>query len=120
MSLDRFFTILKNGAWHSVDELSEELGLTTRKLTELSRFLSDRGLITYEDKTERIRIKPVWKLLLPEGKEPQERKATLATFIIPPESSIQVQSTQISNLSGVEMEVSLRIDNKIREVAVKV
>jgi len=125
LSLDKFFSIIKDGEWHSVDELSNELGLGTSKLTKLSKFLSDHGLLKYEEEDGKIRIKPMWKLLLPDFGEPTERaraepKTILATFIIPPETSIDVQSTHISNLSDVEVEVSLRIDNKIREVTIKV
>jgi len=125
LSLDRFFSIIKDGEWHSVEELSNELGLKTSKLTKLSKYLSDHGLLKYEEEDGKIRIKPMWKLLLPESGELTERthaesKTILATFLIPPETSIDVQSTHISNLSGVEVEVSLRIDNKIREVTIKV
>ena len=125
MSLDRFFTVIKDGEWHSIDELSDRIRLQTSKLTKLSQFLSDHGLLKYDDETHRIKIKPMWKLLLPDFGEPTERaraeqKTTLATFIIPPETSIDVQSTRISNLSDVEVEVSLRIDNKIREVTIKI
>jgi len=125
LSLDRFFGIIKDGEWHSVEELSDELGLRTSRLTKLSKFLSGHGLLKYEEEDGKIRIKPMWKLLLPEHGELTERthaesKTTLATFIIPPETTIDVQSTHISNISNVEVEVSLRIDNKIREVAIKI
>ena len=119
MSIDKFFAAIKKGGRHSIDELSDQLGLQASKLTELSKFLSDRGLIKYEDKTHRIKIEPIWKLLLPEEESPKP-KTTVATFIVPPETSIDVQSTQISNLSNIELEVSLRIINKIKEVAIRI
>jgi len=120
LSVEGFFTIIKDGAWHSIDELSDKLGIQTSKLIELVKLLSEHGLLKYEDKAQRIRIEPVWKLLLPEQDEPAEPKTTVATFIIPPETSIDVQSTHISNISNVEVEVSLRIDSKIKEVAIKI
>jgi hypothetical protein len=120
LSIDRFFTLIKDGDWHGIDELPDELGLSMSKIMELTKFLSDHGLLRYDEKTRRIKIEPMWKLLLPEEYEPTEPKITLATFIIPPESSIEVQSTQIRNLSNVEIEVNLRINNKIREVAMKI
>ncbi len=99
-----------------MDELSVGLGIPTSKLDELARLLSKRGLITYEEKNRRIKIQPMWMLLLPE-EEPNEPKKIVATFIIPPQASIDVHSTKISNISNVELEVNLRIDNKIREIA---
>jgi biotin operon repressor len=118
LSIDRFFATIRNGAWHSIDELSDKLGISTSKLKKLSKFLSERGLITYQEKNRRIKIQPLWRLLLPE--EQFDPKATATTCMIPPQASIDVQSTHISNISNVEVAVTLRIDNKIREVTIAV
>jgi hypothetical protein len=118
LSLDRFFSVIRNGAWHSIDELSQQLGIPEEKLSEFSKVLAEHGLLKQDEKTDKIRIDPVWKLLLPEEDKLPEPKTTVATFIIPPESSIDIQSTHICNISNTEIEVSLRIDNKIKEVAI--
>ena len=120
MNIEKFFSAIKDGEWHSIDELSDQLGLPTSKLAEFSRFLSERGLLKHEEKTGKIKIESLWKLLLPEQAEPTEAKTTVATFIIPPETSINVQSTHISNMSNVELEVDLRIDNRIKEMAIRI
>jgi hypothetical protein len=112
-----FFAAIKNGEWHSLDVLSDNIGLQTSKLIKLSQFLSDHNLLKYDDENQRIKIKPMWKLFLPKQEKPTELKTTLATFIIPPETSIDVQSTHISN---VELEVGLRFNDKIKEVTIKV
>jgi len=119
LSVDTFFAAIKNGAWHSIDELSNQLAISTVKLKELSRFLSNRGLIKYEEKNHRIKIQPIWTLL-PTEEEPKIPKNIIANFVIPPHASIDIQSTHISNMSNVEVEVTLRLDNKIREVAIAV
>jgi len=119
LSIDKFFAAIKNGGWHSIDELSDKLGFPTTKLEELSKFLSERDLITYQEKNRRIKIQPLWRLLLPE-EQPGDPKAVAETFIIPPQGSIDVQSTHISNISNVELAVSVRIDKKIREVTIAV
>jgi len=119
MSIDSFFTVIRDGAWHSINELSNQLGIQTTKLTEFSKFLSESGLLKYEVKADRIKIEPMWKLLLPE-EEPRQPSTIVARFVIPPETSIDVQSTCISNLSGIELEISLRINNRIKEVAIKI
>jgi len=120
LSVDTFFATIKNGAWHSIDDLSVQLAISTVKLEELSRFLSNRGLIKYEEETRRIMIQPTWTLLLPAEEQPKEAKTIVANFVIPPHASIDIQSTHISNMSNVEVEVTLRLDNKIREVAIAV
>ena len=118
LSIDRFFAAIKKGGWHSIDELSDQLGISTSKLEELSKFLSERGLITYREKNRKIKIQPLWRLLLPE--EQCDPKATATTFMIRPQASIDVQSTHISNISNVELAVSVRIDKKIRQVTIAV
>lgn len=119
MNIDRFFAAIKNGEWHSMDELSDRLEISSTKLDELARFLSERGLITYQEKNRRIKIQPLWRLLLPE-EQPTDPKNIVTTFMIPPQASIDVQSTHISNISNVELAVSLRIDKKIREMTIAV
>ena len=119
LSINGFFTAIKDSAWHNIDELSDQLAISTTKLVELSKFLSNRGIINYDENNRKIKIKSLWSLLLPE-EEPDIPKTIIANFMIPPQTSINIQSTRISNMSKVNVEVTLRIDNKIREVAIAV
>ena len=118
MNTEELFAILEDGAWHDIAELSKQIEIQTDKLIQFCKFLSEQGIIKYENKTHRIKIEPEWKRLLPIESELAEPKTTIATLIIPPETSIKVQSTRISNLSKIELEVSLQISDKIREVAI--
>jgi len=120
MSMDKLLTTIKDGKWHNIDQLAAQFGLAPEKLIKLSELLSQRQFLTYEDERRRIRLEPLWKLLLPEEEEPPDSERAVATLIIPPESSITVQSTHISNLSNIELEVNLRINRKkIEEIAIK-
>lgn len=118
MSIEKLFTLLKDGAWHGITELADQTGTETNKLIEYSQFLAGQGIAKYEDKTQRIKIEPEWSRLLPDLSQLSEPKTTMATFIIPPETSINVQSTSITNNSKIELEVTLRINNRIREIAI--
>jgi len=119
LSIDTFFAAIKNGAWHSINDLSNQLAISTVKLKELSRFLSDRDLVKYDEKDHRIKIQPIWTLP-PTEEEPKTPKNIIANFVIPPHASIDIQSTHISNISNVEVELTLRLDNKISEIAIAV
>lgn len=69
MTTEEFFAILKDGAWHNVNQIADQLEIQTGKLIELSQFLSEKGIVKYEAETRRIKIEPEWKSLLPiEGK----------------------------------------------------
>jgi hypothetical protein len=99
-----------------MNELAEQLDIPSNKLNDFAGLLAEHNFIKYDDKTRRIKF---GRQLLPPKEEPTEPRTAVATLVIPAESSINIQSTRISNLSNVEIEVNLRIDNKIREVAIK-
>ena len=118
VSIDKYFSAIKNGTWHSIDQLSNELPFSANKIKELSKLFSERGLLKYDKEKQKIKIQPIWTLLLPTEEEAKTQKNTIANFIIPPHASVDVQSTHISNLSNVEVELTLRINNKISEIAI--
>jgi hypothetical protein len=120
MTLENYFAIIKDGSWHNMNELSDKLSIPQDRLIELSRLFSEHGLAKYNEKENRIRLEPKWKLLLPEEDKPTEPKTALATLIIPPDSSVEVQSMQIRNLSSVELEINLRVNGRITELAIKI
>ena len=58
----------------------------------------------------------------PRGKRTESRsepKITVATVIIPPETTLDIQSTLIHNATKIELELTLRINGKIQEVVIK-
>ncbi len=66
LSSDEFFATLRDGAWHSINDLATHLGIPVDKLAECVKTLSDQGIITYQEDTQRIKIKPEWKRFLPD------------------------------------------------------
>ena len=70
MTIEKFFAILKDGEWHDLTDLSDQIQVQTDKLTEFLQFLSKQGIITYENKAHRIKIEPEWQNLLPDETEP--------------------------------------------------
>ena len=118
MGIERFFAILKDDAWHSVGELSEQTGTEADKLVEYSQFLDGKGIVKYDGQNQRVKVEPEWSHLLPDETELAELRSSVANFIIPGRTSVVVQSTRISNLSNIELEVTVRINKRIREVAI--
>jgi hypothetical protein len=118
LDVERFFAILKDEAWHSIAELSEKTETEADKLIEYSQFLARKGIVKYDDQNQRVKIEPEWSRLLPDETELAEPRSSVANFIIPGKTSVVVQSTRISNLSNIELEVTVRINKRIREVAI--
>lgn len=120
MYIEKIFALIKDEDWHSVPELAEQTEIEANKLIEYLQFLAGKGIVKYEDQNQKIKIEPEWSHLLPDENELLEPKNAIATFIIPGKSSVRVQSTRISNLSRIELEVTIRISNRIREVAIDI
>ena len=66
MSSERLFTALKDGVWHNLNELAQQLGIYPVKLEECARDLRDKGIVEYEEDTKKIKIEPKWVKLLPD------------------------------------------------------
>jgi len=123
-TLDELLEKIKNGAWHSLTELSKTLNIPVDQLAEISRSLSGQGLVKYEEKARWIKINPDWKPLLlreeaelEEAKE-AEHKPTVGTVIIPSKKSLTIQNLQISNTTDKDLELLLRICDRFLELAI--
>jgi len=118
--VDDFLDKIKNGAWHSLIELSKILHIPVEQLMEISKSLSEQGLIKYEEKAKWIKIDPDWKTFISneEEKEIPEHKPTVGTVIIPSKKSLSIQNLQISNITDKDLELLLRICNKSLELAI--
>ena len=66
LSCEKLFTAIKDGAWHNLNELANQIEIPIAQLTECARDLSDKGIIEYQEETQQIRIEPEWKTLLPD------------------------------------------------------
>jgi hypothetical protein len=65
MDLEELFKILRDGQWHDLNDLADRFGVNADKLAMFVQFMSDQGIIEYENKINRIKIEPEWQLLLP-------------------------------------------------------
>jgi hypothetical protein len=70
MMIEKFFTILQDGKWHDLTELTDQLKVQTDRLVEFLKFLSKKGIISYRDKTHKLKIKPEWQSILIEETKP--------------------------------------------------
>jgi len=66
LTSEKLFNTIKDGSWHHLNELADQIGTSIDRLVDCTRILSDQGIVTYEENTQRIKIKPEWKTRLPE------------------------------------------------------
>jgi len=118
--LDDFLDLIKDGAWHSLTQLSEKLSLPTEQLAKISETLSEQGLIQYREEARWVRINSEWSPLLSEAnnEEEAEHKPTVGTVIIPSKESVKIQNVRITNVTEKEVELWVRVCKKLMEIAI--
>jgi DNA-binding IclR family transcriptional regulator len=66
MSSEKLFTIIRDGEWHSLNELASQLQIPTGKLAECAQDLYSKGIVEYQENPQKMKIQPEWKKLLPD------------------------------------------------------
>jgi len=120
-NLDKFLNLIDDGAWHSLKELSSYSNIPKQKLEALSKMLSETNIVEYETNGEQIRIKKEWqKMLKQHGEERESGKAAVGTVVLPPKKNIEIQGIQLTNLTEKEIEISMRINKNLEELAIDI
>ncbi len=122
--LEKLLTFISDNAWHATEEVANALQISQEKAQKITKFLAEADLVAYNPETKRIKLKQNWKTLIINQKETapaeQVRLETTAvgTIIIPPQKTIIIQDTHIANLTDVPLELEIRVDKKISEIAI--
>ena len=118
--MERLIELLKDGKWHSLEEVAEKMEVTPEKLEELLETLSEYQLVRYDKELKVAKLNLTWKKLKVREKfEEEKEKMALGTIIIPREHTIIVQNTRISNLTKEELELEIKMDKIIKEIAIR-
>lgn len=119
--LERLLSLLSDNVWHNVDEVTEIMDIPQDRLQQLIRFLADADLIQYNYATNQVRINQDWKTLYANQKtqvQGNSEEMAVGTIIIPPQKTLIIQCTRITNLTDASLELEVRIDKKLREIAI--
>ena len=117
--IDHFLNLIEDGAWHNLKELSKQSCIPKQKLKTLSKLLSETNIIEYNTEKNHVRIKQEWKQMLKSTLREQNcEKAAVGTIMLPPKKGINVQGIHVTNLTEKELEISMRINKKLEELAI--
>jgi len=105
--IDALLSILENGDWHTLNEMARLLKINPTVLEETLRFLGEHDLIKYDEETRKAKMNQAWKTLL--LTEPEEN---------PHKETLTIQQTRISNLTGADIELEVRIKGRISEITI--
>jgi hypothetical protein len=122
--LERIMNLLGDNVWHNVDEMAKTLEIPQDKLQQTIKFLTETDLVQHNAATNQIKLNQNWKTLIinqketnPETQTPPETTA-VGTIIIPPQKTLIIQCTRITNLTDNSLELEIRINKKLNEIAI--
>ncbi|MDH5460206.1 MAG: hypothetical protein OEW71_04130 [Candidatus Bathyarchaeota archaeon] len=121
--LEKLLSLLSDNVWHNTDQIAKTLEIPQNKLQQTITFLKETDLIQHNPTTNQIMLNQDWKTFFINQKEttpetPQPEKTTVCTIIIPPQKTLTIQSTRITNLTDTSLELGICINKKIREIAI--
>lgn len=119
--LERLLSLLSDNVWHNTEEVAEILEIQQNKLLQIIEFLTEADLVQYNPVTSQIKLNQNWKTLTINQKKinaENQPETAVGTIIIPPQKTLVIQCTRITNLTDNSLELEIRIDKKLREIAI--
>jgi hypothetical protein len=120
--LEKLLASLGDNVWHNIDEVAKILEIPQDKLQQIIRFLTETDLIQHNSATNQIKLDQNWKTLIINQKETnleiQQETSAVGTIIIPPQKTLIIQCTRITNLTDSSLELEIRINKKLKEIAI--
>jgi len=117
--LEDLLSLLGDNVWHNIDETAEALKIPQKRLLQVVALLAEKDLVQHNPATNQIKLNQDCGTLLVDQKETAAQPTTaVGTIIIPPQKALMIQSTRITNLTDTSLELSIRVDKRIREIAI--
>jgi len=120
--LEKLLNLLSDNVWHNIDATAKTLELPQNKFQQVITFLTNTDLIHHNQATNQIKLNQNWKTLLINKKETnpeaQPEAMAIGTIIIPPQKTLTIQCTRITNLTDNSLELEIRINKKLHEIAI--
>jgi len=118
--LEKLLALLSDDVWHNTDQIAKTLEIPQHKIQQIITFLTETDLIQHNPATNQIKLNQNWKTLIINQKETQNQQENTAvgTIIIPPQKTLIIQCTHITNLTDNNLELEIRINKKISEIAI--
>ena len=126
--LEKLIALLSDNVWHNINDVAKTLEIPQEKTQQIIAFLAQADMIQHNPATNQIKLNQNWKTLIINQKEnPQEQTQTktqqetttaVGTIIIPPQKTLIIQCTRITNLTDTSLELEIRINKKLNEIAI--
>ena len=119
--LEKLLALLCDNQWHNMKTIAENLEIPEEKFRQMIAFLAEADIIK-QNQTNQIKLSQNWKTLLISQKETnsetKQGTTAIGTIIIPPQKTLIIQCTRITNLTDTNLELEIRMNKRIREIAI--
>lgn len=117
------FRILEDGAWHSLKEIAEEIGVPIEELARHCETISKNKVVEYDAGSCKVRLEPhlmsmILKLRAEEEAEAEWRRRGAGTIIIPQGKGFQIQGVTIHNKTEQDLNVEFTFNRKLEEIVI--
>lgn len=117
------FAILEDGAWHSLNEIAEELGVPIEKLAHYCENISKHQVIEYDVCSGKVRIghklmSMIMKLRAHEEAEAEWERIGAGTAIIPPQKNFQIHGVTVQNMTEQDLKIEFTFNTKLKEIVI--
>lgn len=122
--LEKLLSQLGDNVWHDVDDVVNALEIPQGKFQQIIKLLTETDMVHYNSATNQIKLSQDWKTLYMNKKEANPgtqnhvENPAVGNIIIPPQKTLIIQCTRITNLTDINLELEIRIDKKISEIAI--
>jgi hypothetical protein len=121
--MTNMFRVLEDGAWHSLKEIAEEIGVPVEELARHCETISKNKVVEYDAGSCRVRLEPhvmsmILKLRAEEEAEADWRRRGAGTIIIPQGKGLQIQGVTIHNKTEQDLNVELTFNRKLDEIVI--
>jgi len=122
--LENLLNLLSDNQWHNIDQIAATLEIPKEKIQQIATFLAETEIIQHNTTTNQIKLDQDWKTLLTDPTEKTQEPPkhaeppTIGTIIVPPQETLIIQCTRITNQTDNSLELEIRMNNKIREITI--
>lgn len=124
--LEKLLELLSDDVWHDASEVAKALEIQEENSKQIIELLVQADMIQHNPASNQIKLNQNWKTIIINQKESNSENQThvktettaIGTIIIPPQKTLLIQCTRITNLTNSSIELEVRMNKKLKEIAI--
>lgn len=115
LSIIDILSTIEEEETYNIKQLAKRLETSKEQLKKIIKDLREHDLVEYDDQTGQVKL-PLWLVNI--EKEFENIKPATGNVILPKNQEIKIQDVVIGNFTDKDLELSLRLKPKLKEIAI--